>query len=150
MKSNRKTALACAACLAFTGTAAALPEGILEDLPLVYAAENNWSLDENGTLTIKTDFTNWDYPWSVDTDSIRKIIIEPGVTRIGEWAFQVCRNLTEVSIPDTVTKIGDGAFSSCPNLKTITLPKNLTELGRQAFSGCSALKTINISNKSRI
>ncbi|MBP3696271.1 MAG: leucine-rich repeat protein, partial [Clostridia bacterium] len=53
-------------------------------------------------------------PWF--KSSCPEIIIEEGVTNIGESAFQCCENLTYITIPDSVTNIGDRAFLDCIGL----------------------------------
>ena len=66
-----------------------------------------WVLDDAGTLTISgtgamADFEIWNRPWigSFDGDaynySIKKVIINNGVTTVGENAFIRCNGLTEV------------------------------------------------------
>ena len=56
----------------------------------------------------------------------RKVIIPSTVTRIGENAFRLCRNLEEVIFKDMNSKvvIEQGAFSSCNSLKKIKFPSN--------------------------
>lgn len=44
------------------------------------------------------------------------------VTSIGYHAFQYCRSLTNVTIPNSVTSIGDYAFYNCSSLTSITIP----------------------------
>jgi hypothetical protein len=66
----------------------------------------------------------------------------PNVTSIGTYAFYNCSGLTTISLPK-VTSIGDRAFSFCNGLTTITLP-NVTSIGDGAFISCSALTSINV------
>lgn len=66
------------------------------------------------------------------------------VTRIGNYAFLNCKNLTYVSIPNSVTTIGYGAFSKCTSLTSIELPNSVTALTTRAFSECINLESINI------
>ena len=66
------------------------------------------------------------------------------VTSIGSDAFQNCKNLTAVTIPDNVTSIGSEAFHSCTNLTAVTIPDSVTSVESRAFYGCSSLSSIAI------
>ena len=57
------------------------------------------------------------------------------VTRIGEFAFHDCYELTNITIPSSVTSIGGGAFYHCHNL-SFTIPSSVTYVGSQAVFGC--------------
>ena len=83
-------------------------------------AEITWDLSNDGTLTISgTDMLDYgsniykESPWYSKRGKIKKVVIEHGVTNIGNEAFIDCRGLISVTIPNTVTSIGDGAFSDC-------------------------------------
>ena len=54
-------------------------------------------------------------------------------TRIGNGAFEDCKSLTSVTIPDGVTKIDEYAFRGCENLTSITIPDSVTYIGEDAF-----------------
>ena len=49
----------------------------------------------------------------------RFTLLPPSITKIGDFAFLECINLTNVMIPNKVESIGDRAFSLCKNLNTI-------------------------------
>ena len=108
-----------------------------------------WKLDDKGTLTIsgKGAMTEWVYsdsaPWKTYSNTINKVVIQPGVTSIGGYAFSECKNLTSITIPEGVTSIEDGVFSGC-GLRSITIPKGVTSIGRYAFQECSSLTSITI------
>ena len=70
-----------------------------------------WSLEDDGTLTISGEGnmewyqSRWDMstreyrtsaPWGAD---VRQVVIEPGVTSIGNFTFSGCTNLTSIHIP---------------------------------------------------
>ena len=78
------------------------------------------------------------FEWNVGT-----IIIEQGITKIGDYAFSNCW-ATSVTIPDSVTSIGNSAFQSCSKLTSITIPNSVTSIGTSAFYYCFALTSMTI------
>ena len=108
-----------------------------------------WTLDENGLLTISGNGAMGNYtsssilPWGTD---IKSVVIENGVTSIGNYAFYQCTYLTSVPIPDSVTSIGDSAFDKCVYLTSITIPNSVTTIDRYAFYNCQSLTSVTIGN----
>ena len=86
--------------------------------PQVWIEDNlTWTLDADGTLNIsgKGAMKNYNYydnpsPASQKKDSVKKVVIEDGVTSIGNSAFDSCSNLTSITIPDSVSSIGNFVF----------------------------------------
>ena len=109
-----------------------------------------WTLSDDGTLTISgTNMQNYGYdnvPWYSQRYSIKKVVIEKGVTNIGTYAFYYCPSLTSITIPNTVTNIGMFAFSNCSELTSVTLPNSVTSIGKEAFGGCTSLTSVTITN----
>ncbi|MCR5543064.1 MAG: leucine-rich repeat domain-containing protein, partial [Eubacterium sp.] len=110
-----------------------------------------WSLDNTGKLTISgtgamADFNDDDNkaPWYNSRTSIHNVVIENGVTSIGEYAFGWCENLITITIPNSVKSIGDRAFYVCRKLTTVTIPDSVTSIGEEAFWECGKLTGINI------
>ena len=106
-----------------------------------------WRLTKDGTLYISGQGDMLDYytkgaPWVNKT--IKKVIIERGVTSIGECAFHYCRSLESIEIPDGMTSIGEDAFYYCRSLKSIEIPAGVTSIGAKAFDWCQSLKSIEI------
>ena len=99
-----------------------------------------WTLDDEGTLTISGTGEIRDYSWR----PVKKVVIKPGVTSIGDYAFQDCMSLTSVTIPDSVTSIGDYAFKGCTSLTSATIPDSVTSIGDYAFCLCTSLTSVNI------
>lgn len=106
-------------------------------LPLVAMADISGSCGPNvtytyvsstNTLTIQgsgvmNDYKNSsDVPWYSYRSNIKTVVIENGVTSIGNSAFYGCSSLTSVNIPNGVTSIGDKAFTGCSKLKKVIVP----------------------------
>ncbi len=68
------------------------------------------------------------------------------VTEIREEAFQSCKNLKSITIPNSVTNIGNGAFRRCSGLTSIEIPNSVTSIGYQVFYICSSLTSLKIPN----
>ena len=81
-----------------------------------------------------------------DCRQITSVIIPNSVTSIKWAAFQDCENLISVTIPNSVTSIGDSAFESCYKLTSITIPNSVTSIGNAAFNDCVSLTSITIPN----
>ena len=112
-------------------------------------AEVTWKLDGR-TLTISGsgDMDNYSYrqsPWYPKCKEIYNIVIEQGVTSIGDASFQDCINVTSVIIPDGVVSIGNYAFLDCQYLKSVIIPNSVVSIGNSAFYNCS-LTSVTIPN----
>ena len=107
--------------------------------PVAADAEQGWSL-QDGTLVISAQGAMQDYsaaaqtPWFKDRAEIRKIVVQQGVTTIGDYAFYGCENVTSVTLPDTVTQIGKLAFYGCKALRTLTVPDSVLVVEDYAFA----------------
>ena len=123
------------------------------------ASSISWALDNEGVLSINGtgDMPNWDIslrngqydyskaaPWYDHSQSIKTVVIQDGITSIGDYAFYEC-HLTSVVIPNSVTSIGAWAFSESW-LQSITIPNGVTGIGMHAFEGCTYLRSVTIPN----
>ena len=118
-----------------------------------------WDLT-NGVLTIsgigamnnyRDEYYNADTcvtnaPWGQFRDNITSVIINTGVSSIGNSAFTGCFGLTSVIIPNSVTSIGDEAFHWCSNLTSVTVPNSVTSIGKRVFRYCTSLTAVTIPN----
>jgi len=66
------------------------------------------------------------------------------VTAIGDGAFAICDDITEVYLPETVVSIGENAFVNCNNLVYVSIPDGVHTIGASAFSGCGSLTEVKI------
>ncbi len=113
----------------------------------------HWAYDDaNHSLTISNptpdspqpmpDFADFNHqPWKDLRDKkIKTVVIETGVTGIGNKAFMNCNVLTSVTLPESgLETIGKKSFMGCEELTSITIPKSVTTIGEQAFYSCYAL-----------
>lgn len=120
-------------------------------------ADVTWSLSD-GTLTISGTGAMADYtaankqPWYSYVSSITTVVVEAGVTRIGNNSFRDFTNMTSVSLPDGLETIGNFAFNGCTNASftTITIPASVTSTGTSIFNGCTYLATVEFSAGSNL
>ena len=140
-----------------------------------------WELYKDGTMYIKGTGVMVDYRWNyvengvstTDTpwfdsyrNDIKKVIIEDGITHIGEYAFYECESLESAKLPDSVNSIGNSAFSNCESLTevnipngvkkiedftfcfaqitSIEIPDSVVSIGVQAFFACEKLKNVTL------
>lgn len=113
-----------------------------------------WSFDdETGILTISgtgamPDYPTGNTPWNDSNISghLKSIVIEDGITYIGEAAFieagKSSGNIITVEFPSTLTEIGTYAFG-LSTLKEINLPEGLVSIGTSAFFECPVLDSVS-------
>ena len=109
-----------------------------------------WELSCDSVLTISGTGAMADYayasklPWYGHRSAIKTILINDGVTSIGDNAFCYCISLTSVTIGNSVKSIGNSAFSDCWRLDALQLPESVTSIGNSAFAGCFRFRNIHI------
>lgn len=121
--------------------------------PLSYEINNNevtiTNCDEtaSGVLTIPTAIDGYkvttikDYAFNA-CKKITEIVVPDGVTTIGSYAFSWCDGLTKVTLPNSITSLGVGAFIGCSVLKKVSLPMSITKLSDAIFSDCTSLTSV--------
>ena len=92
------------------------------------------------------DYPIAETPWQEFREQIESIVLEEGVTRIGDYAFYDCTALKSVEIPEGVTQIGESAFACCQSLESVTIPGSVTEIGEGAFESCSDLLILELTS----
>lgn len=68
--------------------------------------------------------------------------IPASVETIGDYAFQGCEMLRDVTLNSGLKYLGISCFEGCTSLESITLPKSLKIIRENAFRVCTALKTV--------
>ena len=108
-----------------------------------------WTYDEDSqTLTVSGSGAMANYqdstvvPWFQWQGKIKYLVIENGVTTIGDSAFAFCGGIGYADLPESVTAIGNEAFRST-GVTSVWLPEGLTSIGVSAFRECAKLWQIN-------
>lgn len=116
-----------------------------------------WSIDaEGGSLTISGTGAMWDYseifvgdgdshttaPWYAYSPT--KLVLEKGITYIGEYAFFGCGIAGDLTLPDGVTEVGANAFAYCSGLTSVVLSQSVAWLDNWAFLNCSGISSLTM------
>lgn len=128
-----------------------ITDGTITNSPLD-ATQTWWEYDDaTRTLTVggtgaMPDFNSFDdQPWKDVREKIKTVVIEAGVTSIGNEAFTGCEVLTSVTLPGSgLETIGEKAFMGCEKLPSITIPKSVTTIKEEAFFSCDALGGVTV------
>lgn len=113
-----------------------------------------WTYDSNiGKLTIRPagspesgyssgqmkDYSETsEAPWKSSVNVGSTLVIESGITNIGDYAFCNCRFVHGLAMPDSVTTIGDYAFCNCETfMEAITIGQGVTTIGDFAYYRCT-------------
>ena len=143
---KRAAAFLTAAVMLFSVNGTAVPVFAAAELQSADSEEGQitWTLDdETGVLTVTGTGEMPDYaspadaPWHQERGDITEIIVEAGVTAIGQNAFADCTKLTEAVLPEGLLRIGESAFSRSQKLCTVQLPDSVTEILNFAFYSCA-------------
>ena len=159
--SSQAASAAASSTVASSTTASSLSQNAADLIDSGSCGKNaTWELYKDGTLYIKGTgaMTDYDFDYNTETkvtitnvpwyathlSSIKKIVIESGITHVGAYSFMDCDAVTEIELPDTLTTIGENAFWMCDALKAIKIPSGVTEIGEWAFSGCLGLTEVEL------
>ena len=104
----------------------------------------------DGTLTIYGNGDMADYeaqgaPWFSYYTEITKIVVEDGVTSIGDYAFDRCERASSITLSKDLTSIGEGAFQDCTSVTALTIPAGVTSIDDKAFRYCDDLRTLTFT-----
>lgn len=174
---KKAAAFVTAAVMSF-GTLTVLPEGVLPQVGIAASAEETadsgkcgenltYTLDSDGTLTIDGQGALYNYQFQ-DNNSIKKVIVNEGVTQISLQAFKGssveeislpssvrtldtqafwgCHNLKKIDMPEGLETIGDSCFDNCTNIVSLSIPDTVTNIGDRAFWWCTSMETISLSS----
>lgn len=134
----------------------------------------------NGNVLVRGTGEMYNY----DTDSnisplrgnndIQSVVVDEGVTSVGEYVFGNCQNMKNITLPTTLTSIGRATFmqgdgyvdtvygltgitipskvSSIADsvfwgtaIESLTIPEAVTEIGQYVCRDCSNLKSVTVN-----
>ena len=138
---------------------------ITRTIDITQSPQTSWNIGHPGnsanvtaslsgnTLTISgigqmVYFSSSSAPWrsAGRHNDITTVVIQSGVTNIGNNAFNGCEMLSTATIGASVQTIGSSAFNQCRALTSISIPNSVTSIGTSAFANCSSLATVTIEN----
>ena len=111
--------------------------------------------DDGNTVNIFGTGDTWDFTYDIyadpdcnspffENEDIKNIIVESGVTGLGNHLFDCCINVESISLPEGLTKIGEDALNFFYKIESVTLPSSVRYIGTGAFSNWQKLKSITI------
>ena len=125
-----------------------------------YGVSLVWELRSDGELRISgsgkmpdvSDADLGNRPWiTASKDSgcdITKLVVEDGITGIGERSFARMKDLEEIELADSITEIGGAVFSDCNSkVKRVQLPASLETLGLYAFNLTGNIESFTIEDR---
>lgn len=107
----------------------------------------SWTL-KNGTLTVSGTGEMYTYDsvsrpeWENAKDVIRSIVIEDGITSVGNMAFMNYPSVAGLKLPNSLETIGSNAFTGCDQLAKVEWGTGLKEVGIAAFSECPITEVV--------
>lgn len=73
-----------------------------------------------------------------------EFVIPDHVTKVGDYSFFGCKNITSLIIPGSVTEIGSHGLWGLSGIENIDLPDGITKIAEKTFCECSSLKALYI------
>ena len=83
-----------------------------------------------------------DRPWQRCRQKVKKVVVKQGVTRVGHRALQGFSKLKSATLAESVRSIGQWAFQNCEALEDVSLPKDV-KLESGAFNNTPAEEDVS-------
>lgn len=74
---------------------------------------------------------------------VENVVIPDTVTTIEDFAFEDCRELSSIVLPDSIRELGS-SFRCCVRLKEVSLPRHINCIRIHTFRDCRALEKVYI------
>ena len=89
---------------------------------------------ENGSL--------YYYNYAIPSSLVEVILTDDEIIPMG--AFHNCTNLTNIVLNEGITTIGEYAFANASSITELTIPDSVQTIGEDALSGCTSMETLVI------
>ena len=66
--------------------------------------------------------------------ALKRIVLNEGIEKISDHAFEDCVGIEDIVIPNSVKEIGNYAFSGCQELKMVQLPEGIESMATGMFA----------------
>ena len=113
-----------------------------------YLPRGKYSFEISDGYAALTSVNNIDLIHATDVPEV--VQIDGGsyfLAKIDNCAFANCRNLEDISLPDSIQLIKADAFHNCRSLESIRIPENCIFLGSSVFAGCLSIKSIRLPDR---
>ena len=130
-----------AVCLA--GSMAYTTRVTAEETAVTYTYENG-TLTFRGTGAIEKQTDGEENPWRSYKDTATNLVIEVGITEIGDSAFSGFTKLQKISLPKGLKLLGDNCFEKCSSLTSVDIPRRVTTWRDYCFKDCTSLTSVSI------
>lgn len=74
--------------------------------------------------------------------SLKEIQLPNTIHYFGEYIFKDCESLEKIIFGSEISFLGEGMFDGCISLKSVRLPENLIDISTGLFNGCNSLETV--------
>lgn len=128
-------------------TQVTIPDGVTEINETVFANDSNLTSVTIGSKVAILGsgvFSNCPKLKNVTFNSLDNL------KSLGSSAFNGCKSLVSIVLPNSLTTLDVGTFYNCTSLESITLPNSLTKINtnfynnEEAFGNCVSLKTVEL------
>lgn len=130
-----------AVCLA--GSMAYTARVTAEETAVTYTYENG-TLTFRGTGAIEKQTDGEENPWRSYKDTATNLVVEVGITEIGDSAFSGFTKLQAISLPKGLKLLGDNCFEKCSSLTSVDIPRRVTTWRDYCFKDCTSLTSVSI------
>lgn len=112
--------------------------------------ENAFRLCENLSSVVMPNSVITIERWAFCDSDIKSIIFSNNLSRIKQEAFNGCKKLVEINLPEKLSIIDVSAFAYCESVKSLVIPKNVMSIGTGSFKECSGLKSITVDKANKV